>query len=487
MSLRPHLPVTLTARLLAILVTLLAVAGLLVAFSSTFAMRTYLVDQLDSRVLDSVGRASRDPDDGYDDWSPGGHRPPVGFGLGDQEGSLIAATSGDGRWTGGTLQSDSRGPATPRTLPLDALEGLDELDLADTGVQQVDLDGVGSYRVAVRKVEVNGQPVTLVSGLPTRDLDSTVDRMLLAQLLLTAAGVLVAAVVGQRVVRRTLQPLKAVATTAHEVAGMRLDTGQVGETARVPEQYVDPRTEVGQVAGALNLLLGHMEGALDARHRSEQQVRQFVADASHELRTPLATIMGYAELARRNPDYDDAEALVKVEAEGERMRGLVEDLLLLARLDSGRPLAREEVDLTLLALEGVQDAQVLAPDHEWVLDLPDEPVSTTGDGQRLHQVLTNLLTNARRHTPPGTRVTVSVSREPTGVRLRVADNGPGIPEELRARVFERFTRADSTPTRDSGGAGRGLALGQAIVAAHGGLAYVESRPGSTVFTVDLPD
>jgi two-component system OmpR family sensor kinase len=169
------------------------------------------------------------------------------------------------------------------------------------------------------------------------------------------------------------------------------------------------------------------------------------------------------------------------------MRGLVEDMLLLARLDSGRPLAREEVDLTLLALEGVQDARVLAPDHEWVLDLPDEPVTAIGDGPRLHQVLTNLLTNARRHTPPGTKVTVSVSREPTGARLRVADDGPGIPEELRARVFERFTRADASRTRDSGGAGLGLALVQAIVAAHGGLAYVESRPGATVFTVDLPD
>jgi two-component system OmpR family sensor kinase len=298
--------------------------------------------------------------------------------------------------------------------------------------------------------------------------------------------VLVAAVVGERVVRRTLRPLQAVATTAHEVAGMRLDTGKVGETARVPEEYVDPRTEVGQVAGALNHLLGHVEGALDARHRSEQQVRQFVADASHELRTPLATIMGYAELARRNPDYDNAEALAKVESEGKRMRALVEDLLLLARLDAGRPLAREEVDLTLMALEGVKDAQVLAPDHEWVLDLPDEPVSTVGDGARLHQVLTNLLANARRHTPPGTTVTVSVSRVPAGARLRVADDGPGLPEELRGRVFERFTRADSSRTRDSGGAGLGLALVHAIVAAHGGVASVESRPGATAFTVDLP-
>jgi two-component system OmpR family sensor kinase len=478
-TVRPRLPVTLTARLLAVLVTLLAVAGLLVAFSSTLAMRGYLTDQLDAQVLQAVGRSDREMRGDHD--GPRGS----GFGPGDQVGSLRAVYA-DGTWYGGTLDEDGRGPATLRPLDRDDLDELESIDLDDPGIQEVELDRDDTYRVAVRRDTLEGQAVTLVSGLPTGELDSTVERMLVAQLLLTGAAVLVAAVVGQRVVRRTLRPLRAVAHTAHEVAGMRLDTGQVGETARVPEEYVDPRTEVGQVAGALNHLLGHVEGALDARHRSEQQVRQFVADASHELRTPLATIMGYAELARRNPDYDNAEALVKVESEGERMRALVEDLLLLARLDAGRPLARDEVDLTLMALETVQDVQVLAPDHEWVLDLPDEPVTTLGDGPRLRQVLTNLLTNARRHTPPGTRVTVSLTREPTGVRLRVADDGPGIPEELRARVFERFTRADASRTRDSGGAGLGLALVQAIAAAHGGTAHVESRPGSTVFTVTLP-
>ncbi len=489
MSLRPRLPVTLTARLLAILLTLLAVAGLLVAFSTTLAMRQYLTGDLDRQVTDAAERAAHDLGDrrGASDQDGDDRRPPIGFGLGDQVGTLVAVSAGSG-WQGGTLDDadDSYGPAQLRSLPADAERRLGRLDAGDVGVQQVDLGSTGSYRVAVRTTSVGGQTVRVAAGLPTGKLNRTVERMLVAQLLLTGAGVLVAALVGGRLVRRTLRPLRAVAATAHEVAGMPLDTGQVGETARVPEDYVDPRTEVGQVAGALNHLLGHMEGALDARHRSEQQVRQFVADASHELRTPLATIMGYAEFARRHQDYDNAEALVKVEAEGVRMRALVEDLLLLARLDSGRPLVREEVDLTLLALEGVQDAQVLAPDHEWVLDLPDEPVVTIGDGQRLHQVLTNLLTNARRHTPPGTKVTVSVSREPTGVRLQVADDGPGIPESLRTRVFERFTRADVSRTRDSGGAGLGLALVQAIVAAHGGLSYVESRPGATVFTVDLP-
>lgn len=480
---RPGMPVTLTARLVTVLVSLLAVTALLVAVSTTVAMRAYLTDRLDAQVRDSVDRAAREL--GLDDpMGDGRSRPPMGFGLGDQVGSLLAVSTGDG-WSGGTLDDDRDGPPSLRRLDEDELDGLDRVE-GDRDVEEVDLGRAGTFRVAARTGVVDGQQLTVVTGLPTASLDSTVQRLLLAQLLLAGTAVVVAAVVGGRLVRRTLRPLREVAHTAHEVAAMPLDTGQVGETARVPQEYVDPRTEVGQVAAALNHLLGHVEGALDARHRSEQQVRQFVADASHELRTPLATIMGYAELARRNPDQDRDEALAKVEVEGVRMRALVEDLLLLARLDAGRPLAREEVDLTLLALESVQDAQVLAPDHEWVLDLPEEPVTTTGDAQRLHQVLTNLLTNARRHTPAGTRVTVSVRGDASGVRLEVADDGPGIPPELVGRVFERFTRADSSRTRDSGGAGLGLALVQAIVAAHGGRASVESRPGDTVFVVELP-
>ena len=259
----------------------------------------------------------------------------------------------------------------------------------------------------------------------------------------------------------------------------------------MPEHLTDERTEVGQVGSALNAMLDHVEHSLGQRHRSEQQVRQFVADASHELRTPLSTIHGYAELSRRTSPPDPEQltfAMTKVEAEATRMSSLVEDLLLLARLDAGRPLARDEVDLTRLALEAVGDARVVGPDHRWKLDLPDEPVVAPGDEQRLHQVLTNLLNNARRHTPPGTSVTVGVAEDPTAqeVVLSVEDDGPGLPPQLDGTAFERFTRGDSARTRQSGGAGLGLSLVQAISHAHGGRVSVDSAPGRTRFEVRLP-
>jgi two-component system OmpR family sensor kinase len=222
---------------------------------------------------------------------------------------------------------------------------------------------------------------------------------------------------------------------------------------------------------------------LQARHRSEQHVRQFVADASHELRTPLATIAGYSELARRHPDDEVAlrTALAKVDEESSRMTSLVEDLLLLARLDSGRPLVQEPVDLVRLLVEAVSDAQVLAPDHRWRLDLPQATVEVLGDEQRLHQVVMNLLTNARKYTPAGT--TVTITAQASG--FVVHDDGPGFPASFAAKAFERFTRHDAARTR-TGGVGLGLALVQAIVAAHGGRVDLDSRPGSTTFTVRFP-
>ena len=301
----------------------------------------------------------------------------------------------------------------------------------------------------------------------------------------------VAAVAGTVLVRRQLRPLREVAATAHEVRTLPLSSGEIGTTVRVPDALTDERTEVGQVGSALNTMLEHVEHALDERHRSEQQVRQFVADASHELRTPLSTIHGYAELSRRTSPPDPEQltfAMSKVEAEATRMSSLVEDLLLLARLDAGRPLARDEVDLTRLALEAVGDARVVGPDHRWKLDLPDEPVVAPGDEQRLHQVLTNLLNNARRHTPPGTSVTVGVAEDPAAqeVVLSVEDDGPGLPPQLDGKAFERFTRGDSARTRESGGAGLGLSLVQAISHAHGGRVSVDSAPGRTRFEVRLP-
>jgi len=181
-----------------------------------------------------------------------------------------------------------------------------------------------------------------------------------------------------------------------------------------------------------------------------------------------------------------SSALAKVETETDRMSGLVEDLLLLARLDAGRPLERAEVDVTRLLLESVADARVVAPDHRWQLRLPEEPVTVTGDVQRLHQLVTNLLGNARSHTPPGTTVTVSTTADHGGALITVHDDGPGLPAGLEQHAFERFTRGDSSRTRSSGGAGLGLSLVAAIAQAHGGTASVSSKPGSTTFTIWLP-
>ncbi len=214
-------------------------------------------------------------------------------------------------------------------------------------------------------------------------------------------------------------------------------------------------------------------------------MRQFVADASHELRTPLTTIAGYTELARTRPDDREATAtaLAKVEEESARMTELVEDLLLLARLDSGRPLEREPVDLVHLLLEAVSDAQVLAPAHHWRLDLPDDAIEVLGDEQRLHQVVTNLLTNARKYTPDGT--TVTVSARPTGFTVR--DDGPGFPPEILDVAFERFARGDAARHRvhGEGGVGLGLSLVRAIVAAHHGTVTLTSEPGDTRIDVTL--
>jgi two-component system OmpR family sensor kinase len=327
---------------------------------------------------------------------------------------------------------------------------------------------------------------TFVTGL--RDnVGQTVRSLLPLIAVFILLGTALAGLLGTVLVRRQLRPLREVADTAHEVAVLPLASGAGDITARVPERLTDERTEVGQVGAALNTLLGHVEGALGARYRSEQQVRQFVADASHELRTPLTTIMGYAELARRRPgDSAAAEtALAKVEEESARMTALVEDLLLLARLDAGRPLAREPVDLTRLLVEAVSDARVVAPEHHWLLELADEPVVVAGDEHRIHQVVTNLLTNARRHTPAGTHVTVGV--RPGG--FTVHDDGPGFPPDLvdgaSRGAFERFARGDAARHRE-GGVGLGLSLVDAIVAAHGGQVTLRSVPGDTLIEVTLP-
>jgi two-component system OmpR family sensor kinase len=313
--------------------------------------------------------------------------------------------------------------------------------------------------------------------------------MALIGAIVALAGVAAAAIAGTAIVRITLRPLRRVAATASRVAEMPLERGEVALSVRVPEVDTDPRTEVGQVGAALNRMLGHIGNALAVRHASEMRMRQFLADVSHELRTPLAAISGYAELTRRTHEpvpRDVTYAMSRVESESARMTALVSDLLLLARLDSGRPLEHEDVDVSRLIVHVVSDAHVAAPEHRFALDLPEEPVTVTGDAARLHQVIANLLANARTHTPPGTQVTASLSVSAAEVVIAIVDDGPGIPPHLLPEVFERFARGDSSRSRAAGSTGLGLAIVAAVVEAHRGRVEATSRPGHTAFTVRLP-
>ena len=350
----------------------------------------------------------------------------------------------------------------------------------------LDLDGLGRYRVVAAPSRSGGD--IIISGLSMSTVDATMLRMLIILVIVTLIALTAATIAGAVIIRRALTPLRRLAQTASRVADLPLARGEVELPVRVPESDANPYTEVGQLGSALNRMLDHIAAALSARQASETRVRQFVADASHELRTPLAAIRGYTELTQRMGDDREAvaQAMSRVASETARMTRLVEDLLLLARLDSGRPLEREPVDLTRLAVDAVSDAHAAGPDHQWELDLPEEPVVVTGDAARLHQVVTNLLANARIHTAAGTVVTTRLTAEPAHSVLQVIDNGPGIPAELQSEVFERFARGDSSRSRKGGSTGLGLAIVSAVVKAHNGSITVNSSPGHTEFTVRLP-
>ena len=460
---------SLTSRLVVTAVGLVVVVAVLIGAVATTALHAQLVDQLDEDLQAISG--VRGP--GGDGPGPG-VVPPGGLPQLERRGgpeSLVAVFT-DTSQVGGV---DS-GRNEVEELTDAVLDQLADVP-ADGEIHQLDLDGLGEYRVVAAERGV----VTEVTGLPTAPVDESIRSLVVAEALLIALGALLAAGGGLLLVRRQLRPLNEVAATAHRVAELPLSEGEIDLSDRVPEHLTDERTEVGQVGAALNTLLDHVETSLGARHRSEQQVRQFVADASHELRTPLTTIVGYTELARTRPDAQTAAtALDKVEEEAGRMTSLVEDLLLLARLDAGRPLDREAVDLTRLLVDAVADARVLAPDHHWRIAVPDEPIEVTGDEQRLHQVVTNLLTNARKHTPAGTTVTVTGRSD----GFEVHDDGPGFPADFVEHAFERFARGDVSRNR-AGGAGLGLSLVEAIVRSHAGTVGLTSEPGDTTISVRL--
>jgi two-component system, OmpR family, sensor kinase len=362
--------------------------------------------------------------------------------------------------------------------------------LAVPGDQQphtVTLGDLGSYRVIATPFQAQEGSAMVVNGLSLADADATTSSLIQTIAAVSLMAIAFAILLGSALVRLALRPLNRVVDTATHVSELPLETGDVSMPDRVPVDA--PETEVGRVGTALNRLLGKVETSLAARYASEQKLRRFVADASHELRTPLASIRGYAELGRRPARLpaDTARSLERIQSESVRMTTLVEEMLLLARLDAGRDLDIAAVPLGALLVEAVADAHVAGPDHTWNLELPDDDVEVPGDADRLRQALGNLLANARLHTPAGTTVTASlVPLADGGAALVVADDGPGIPDDLQPELFERFTRGDSSRSRAAGSTGLGLAIVAAIVGAHGGRAAVESVPGRTVFRLELP-
>ncbi|MGW0839490.1 HAMP domain-containing sensor histidine kinase [Streptomyces sp. NPDC002787] len=492
-------PRTLRTRLVVSAVALIAVVCAVIGTVTTVALSEHLNDQLDESLSEVVGRVAGGPKPGEDI-----QRKPEGIPEKEAKKPNLSETVTRGpQQVIGTIAAKVEGnavtdamyskPSTDDNGATDAIAveltatQMAELNAVakDSKAHTVTITGLGEYRVEFR----TGNNGSYYVALPTTEVSDTLNTLILVEVSVTAAGLIAAGIAGSVLVGVALRPLRKVASTATRVSELPLHTGEVTLNERVPAAETDPHTEVGQVGAALNRMLDHIHGALHSRQESETRVRQFVADASHELRTPLASIRGYAELTRRGREEigpDTRHALGRIESESGRMTMLVEDLLLLARLDAGRPLQFEQTDLIPLVVDTVSDARVAGRSHNWRLDLPDVPALVSADAARLQQVLVNLLANARTHTPPGTTVTARVQRRGPWMCVDVEDDGQGIPEELLPHVFERFARGDSSRSRASGSTGLGLAIVQAVADAHGGAVTVDSVPGRTVFTVHLP-
>ncbi|MFI6335598.1 ATP-binding protein [Streptomyces sp. NPDC050535] len=457
--------------------TLVAVCAAM-ALTTVYAQSAYLLGNLDQRVSDAAERSQgglqRRTGDATD----------LGFlnERGQPAGTIAARLDTKGNVVAAEVVAQNAVPRPLTAAQLGALDGI----ATDNSLHTRLIPDLGTYRIT----SVAGDGIPVLVGLPMDDVQNMISGLVAVEAAVAAAGLTVAGCVCAVVIRRQLRPLGRVAATAVDVSHAPLSHGEVTALTRVPQGDTDPGTEAGQVGAALNRMIDHVESALAERRRTEERMRRFLSDASHELRTPLASIVSYAELMDRGTDrIEPALAWRRVSAESVRMTGLVEDLLLLARLDEARPLKRVEVDLTALVAEAVWDARAAGAEHHWKLALLlDASAEVTGDAARLHQVVANLLANARTHTPPGTTVTTTVEATERACFIRVADDGPGITPELLPTVFERFTRADTSRSRTEGdgGTGLGLAIATAITSVHGGRVGVESRPGRTVFTVELP-
>jgi len=480
-----------TRLVLVAMALLVAICGAIGLFSYA-SMDSFLTRQLDerlsqaARITNNAGR----PQQG----NPGGRPDPLES-RGPGVGTLFARIQNGVVSGAGFLAADAS------RATLSASDDAILLALNRDGNPVDRTLSAGAYRLVA--VETPYGDVT-VTGLPLAAKQNTLNSLVWTMVVVSFGGLVLIGLAGTVLIRRTMRPLEQLSEVATQVSRLPLDAGEVALAVRVPPSNADPGTEVGSVGHALNLMLDNVSKALESRQKSETKVRQFVADASHELRTPLTAIRGYTELMRMTENFtpDGRKSLARVQSQSERMTTLVEDLLLLARLDEGQPLKIGDVDLTQLAVETVSDEKVMAPDRVWQLELPDEPVVVRGDATQLHQVLANLLSNARKHTAPGTTVVTGVMRSADGSAVvTVTDDGAGIPPEFVHRVFARFARADAARTSPAGSAsgagaagsaaaegtsGLGLSIVQSIVEAHGGTVEVSSRPGRTEFALRLP-
>ena len=473
--------VPLGARMVAILCLVLLLGLSATGATALALLRRNLVAQVDTQLqtyaqplLDEVtGFGGRDPWDGDES-----ARLPSDY--------YVVLLGPDGTTAGGPIASDTSEAGTPR-VPRRTVEEVTSGDAEPFTVSST--EGTTGWRTLMQPVFARGQYAgTLAIALPLTGVERTLDQMRTALLVTGLAVIALGSAAGWVAVRRSLRPLQEMEATAAAIAAGDL-------TRRVPP--APPSTEVGRLSSALNAMLGHIERAFAARAASEDRMRRFVADASHELRTPLATIRGYGELYRMGalttPEQVD-DTVRRIEESATRMGRLVEDLLHLARLDEGRPMRAEPVELTVLAADALSDLRALDPGRP--VRLVAMPTGgelgscvVVGDEDRLRQVLANLTGNVVQHTPPGTPVEIAVGLTSSSwAALEVRDHGPAIAPEHAARVFERFYRVDSSRTRESGGgAGLGMAIVAAIVQAHGGTVAISATPGGgTTVSVGLP-
>ena len=454
---------------------ILVVLGLLIADGATYGLlRTSLVGRVDDQLRASLHDRGLGPSPG--DLSTGtnsGQLPQKYIEVLDQSGTVL----GRQYFFGANYP-----PKLPKGLPgSTGFIGSDAYRIFNARANGAD----GRYRVIAFPAQFSNGSGSVISGtavvaISLGDVDATLHRLLFVELLVTLSVLAAVGAFAWWLIRVGLRPLTEMEGAAADIAA--------GDLSRRIET-TDPHTEVGRLGGALNVMLEKIEGAFAERSASEARLRRFVADASHELRTPLTSIRGYAELFRRGArsrPEDLEKSMQRIEDESARMGILVDDLLLLARLDHGPKLDRGPVDMAVVANDAVNDARVVQPDRP-IDVIADEPVIIDGDDARIRQVAANLMSNALEHTPPATPVHVRVTRDGEHAVLEVSDEGPGLDDEHAQKVFDRFFRVDPARARDNGGAGLGLAIVSAIVEAHGGTVAVETAPGAGArFIVRLP-